>query len=203
MLVSDWAKCPKSRAALTIYLHRNKECPHPYDCRFWDGLRERCTIRLASDTLAVEVVLNRLKRLDLTDSMIASSLGVSKSVVSRWRSGKAPITEERMAELESLLRNLREQASIEEDAIESQIYFKADMARYVRSVLNFLNKHGYNDAGVAWYLGVSKSAVSKWRRGETVPCNDRLKAMEELEEELAAEEEKWKKRWEKLTNVSD
>lgn len=37
--------------------------------------------------------------------------------------------------------------------------------------------------------------MSKWRRGETVPRSDRLKAMEELEEELALEEEK-RRRWE-------
>lgn len=180
--MSDWSKCTVSRAALTIYLHQDKECPHPYDCRFWDGLRERCSIRLATDTLAVEVVLNKLNRLGWSDSSIAKYMGVTPSVVSRWRGGKAPVPEERMAQLESLLTSLRNQAGIGCDTA----YTKMEMGIYIRRLLNFLNNRGYNDSRIAWYLGLAKSSVSHWRIGRNMPRKDRLEDLEKLADELSA-----------------
>ena len=186
--MSDWAKCSRSRAALSIYLSREKECPHPYDCRFWDGLRERCTIRLASDTLAVELVLDRLNRLGWPDRRVAKEIGVTPSNVSRWRSGKAPVPEERMPQLQALLGRLEAEDAREDRHImgDASVY-KAEKAAYVRRLLNFLNNHGYNDSRVAWYLGLARSSVSNWRNGRNLPRRGVVDELDELRDELSGE----------------
>jgi len=186
--MSDWAKCLKSRAALSIYLSQEKECPHPYDCRFWDGLRERCAIRLVSDTLAVELVLNRLNRLGWPDKRVAEELGVTPSSVSRWRSGKAPVPEERMPQLHELLARLEtEDAGRDKHIMEDGSVSKSEKVTYVRRLLNFLNSHGYNDSRVAWYLGLARSSVSNWRSGRNLPRKEDLFELEKLRDELSGE----------------
>lgn len=53
-----WSRCPRSRAALTIFLHREKDCPHPYDCRFYDERTGGCLVRLGCEAPMVETVLD-------------------------------------------------------------------------------------------------------------------------------------------------
>lgn len=186
--MSDWAKCPRSRAALSIYLSQEKECPHPYDCRFWDELRKECTIRLASDTLAIELVLNRLNRLGWTDKRVAEELGVTPSVISRWRKGKMPVPEERMTQLQALLRRLEaEDSSNDKYIMENGSVSKTEKVAYVSRLLNFLNSHGYNDSRVAWYLGLARSSVSNWRSGRNLPRKEDVAELDKLRDELSRE----------------
>jgi transcriptional regulator with XRE-family HTH domain len=72
--------------------------------------------------------------------------------------------------------------------IAKTIWGKGRATRGMVSLLNWLNRHGYSDAGVAEFLGVAKSSVSRWRTGQNKPSNEKVKALHELKSELGEKE---------------
>lgn len=186
--MTDWGKCPVTRAMLSIYKNRGR-CPFPEGCQFWDKRTGGCGVRLMSEAARGELLLHELNRLGCDDIEISSRLDVARSTVSKWRHGKVKVPERRMCQLELVLAEILDVSkdAAAEDIAESRAYHREEITAEVRRVLRFLNAHGWGGSRVAQFCGVARTAVSKWRRGLGMPTEKHFEALMEKYDEVSAE----------------
>lgn len=60
------------------------------------------------------------------------------------------------------------------------IWGERPAVRRIKGILNRLKRQGMNTTQVAEFFGVSHTAVSKWRSGQTLPSKDRLEQLQAL-----------------------
>ncbi len=67
------------------------------------------------------------------------------------------------------------------------IFGEAKMVGRGKGLLNWLNAHGYRDADIARYEGVSRVTVHKWRTGEKEMSQERMSHLEQLKEKVKSD----------------
>lgn len=81
------------------------------------------------------------------------------------------------------IRRLVEKAQAEElfDAEQAEkIWGEREKVRWIKGLLNRLNRRGMRDTAIADYLGISHQSVSHWRSGKNSPSREREGQLMEL-----------------------
>ena len=125
---------------------------------------------------------------------IARYIGVSPGAVQNWKEGRARPSEENNV----LLKDLYHNALIKRDINDKK---QPKPNEYTKMISTISNTFDMNREDIAAYVGVSKSAVTTWSVGPTIPKEHNeyklrelhekaLRALEHKEKEAAIKEEK-------------